>query len=244
MRAISGHRATEAGVVSEPPKRYVPYKRFRGAVIPNWLMKRPELSQGAKICWARLAQYARQNGNCYPKQSTLATELGVTKRQTQDYIGELENAQLIEIERRGKLNSYFFLEHEWSHANNSSTEGEPGQANQSSTEQANNCSSDKANSCSTQKRVSRKESSELTDDRAIFANGTDVLFIPKKRNFPKTFEEVADHFEELCGDREHGEHLARRFITWNDNRGWRLFGPWKTAADGFFETVQKSADGV
>ena len=94
---------------------YNPYRMFVGAFVPNWLMERQEISPGAKLCFARLAQYAGKNGRAFPAQETLAAALGVTVRQVQRYIAELIKAGLIETrqERKGTPNHYVFLEHEW-----------------------------------------------------------------------------------------------------------------------------------
>lgn len=88
---------------------------FVGSMIPNWLQCRAEISQGAKLAYARLAQYAGERGKCFPKQRTLATELGVSERTVRDYLRELVEFALIESEQRGlkKSNLYFFLDHPW-----------------------------------------------------------------------------------------------------------------------------------
>jgi hypothetical protein len=94
---------------------YNPYKKFVGSFVPNWLMCRPEVSQGAKLCFGRLAQYAGKNGLCYPSQELLAIELGVKVRQARKYLKELENHKLIMIEKtQHKSNCYQFLVHNWS----------------------------------------------------------------------------------------------------------------------------------
>lgn len=96
-------------------RRFNPYKHFTGSFLPNWLLERTEISQGAKLAYARLAQYAGENGEAFPKQDTLGSELGVSERSARNYLKELAEAQLIESVRRGlgKTNSYFFLTHDW-----------------------------------------------------------------------------------------------------------------------------------
>lgn len=76
---------------------------------------RKEISPGAKLCYARLAQYAGADGVCNPKQETLATAIGVSARTVRDYIRELEDNNLIETAQIGLncANHYYFLEHEW-----------------------------------------------------------------------------------------------------------------------------------
>lgn len=84
-------------------------------MVPNWLQCRPEISQGAKLAYARLAQHAGKGGDCFPKQETLAGELGVGERTANEYVRILVKFGLIEKERPGlgKSNRYFFLEHPW-----------------------------------------------------------------------------------------------------------------------------------
>jgi hypothetical protein len=79
----------EHGVRSSHRQRIIPWKKFISALIPNWLLSRCEISQGAKLCYARLAQYAGKEGRCFPKQRTLAAELGVSERMARKYIKEL-----------------------------------------------------------------------------------------------------------------------------------------------------------
>jgi hypothetical protein len=76
---------------------------------------RSEISQGGKIAYARLAQYAGKNGEAWPKRETLAAEIGIKARQCDRYISELEKHRLIEVERPGltKSNRYRFLYHKW-----------------------------------------------------------------------------------------------------------------------------------
>ena len=91
-------------------------------MLPNWLQCRREISQGAKLAYARLAQHSGREGNCFPKQKTLADELGVSERMVRDYIRELEKFSLLESVQNGlrMSNNYFFLDHPWIH------EGQPG----------------------------------------------------------------------------------------------------------------------
>jgi hypothetical protein len=94
----------------------IPYKRFIGSMVPNWLMVRPEISQGAKLCYGRLCQFAGKDGNCYPTKMRLAKELGVSDRMVYNYIRELEKFALIEIVQNQKtreVNKYRFLNHLW-----------------------------------------------------------------------------------------------------------------------------------
>lgn len=96
--------------------RINPYKKFNGIHIPEGITKIPisKLSHGAKICYGRLARYAGKNGLCFPGIKTLAKEIGVGERATDDYLRELKKIGLIESRRRGlgKSNIYYFLDHD------------------------------------------------------------------------------------------------------------------------------------
>ena len=92
-----------------------PWKMWVGSFIPNWLMAQHELSQGAKLCYARLSQYAGRKGYAWPKQETLAEELGCHEREVRNYLTELVKVGLVESKRLGlgKPNEYRFLAHPW-----------------------------------------------------------------------------------------------------------------------------------
>lgn len=99
----------------ENSKRFNPFRQFSGAFIAEWLLRRTEVSNGAKICYARLVQFAGRNGCAWPGQQELAACIGVTDRTARDYVKELERHGLIDTEQRGlqRSNVYFFLRHEW-----------------------------------------------------------------------------------------------------------------------------------
>ena len=97
-------------------QQFNPHRLFVGAFIPNALMKYTDLSQGAKLTWARLAQYAGEKGEAYPSLETLANDIGVKKLQAIQYLKELEKKQFIEVLRASgkdkllhKTNRYIFL---------------------------------------------------------------------------------------------------------------------------------------
>ena len=79
--------------------RYIfdePYVR-----IPESVLSSRNLSHGAKLCYARIVQFADEDGYAFPKQTTLAEGMGVSRRQLNRFIAELRSANLIEIQRRG-----------------------------------------------------------------------------------------------------------------------------------------------
>lgn len=97
-------------------KTYNPYRLFVGSFIPDWLSERTEISQGAKLCFARLSQHAGKDGECYPSVAILAKELGVKIRMAHKYLAELTRNNLILIEKLpngGNRNSYKFQRHKW-----------------------------------------------------------------------------------------------------------------------------------
>ena len=79
------------------------------APIPNYILRHRDLSHGAKLCCARLIQYAGKTGKAYPKLSTLADELGMSVRAVQRFISELEFNALIETRQRGRGRSNIYI---------------------------------------------------------------------------------------------------------------------------------------
>jgi hypothetical protein len=88
-----------------------PYKIFQGVFAPYWILEHRAISAGAKLCYVRLMGFAGRDARCYPSLETLGNALGVSERQTRDYVKELERAKLIAIEQRGlrRTNIYLFL---------------------------------------------------------------------------------------------------------------------------------------
>ena len=72
-----------------------PYKSFVGSFIPNCLMECTEISSTAKLAYARLAQYAGEDGEAYPAQKTLAVKIGVSERQINRVLEDLEEKGFI-----------------------------------------------------------------------------------------------------------------------------------------------------
>ena len=108
-------------------QRFNPYKIFIGSFIPNILLKCRGLSAGAKLTWARLAQFMGEQGECFPSIDTLANEVGIEKRQCIRYLSELEKLNFIKIERpegKDKLkhmtNKYYFI---WNEIFNDTSRG-------------------------------------------------------------------------------------------------------------------------
>ena len=76
--------------------------------VPNFILRMPTLSVGAKVVYAMFLSYGWHNDFCFPGQDRLAKDMGMTRPRVTQLIGELEQAGLIEIERRGqgKTNIY------------------------------------------------------------------------------------------------------------------------------------------
>ena len=72
-----------------------PFRLFHGVFIPEALVRSGLVSAGAKLAYGRLCRYAGENGRCFPAVGTLAGEIGVSDRQAQRYLAELERANLI-----------------------------------------------------------------------------------------------------------------------------------------------------
>jgi hypothetical protein len=68
-----------------------PFKMYVGAFVPNWLLESDIVSLGAKLCYGKLMQYSGRNGRCFPKQQTLAKDLGVSVPSISNYVNELES---------------------------------------------------------------------------------------------------------------------------------------------------------
>lgn len=82
--------------------------RFGFTQVPNFLLKAPDLSAGAKLTYAMLLHYAWANDYCFPGQERLADDMGAGKRSVIRFLQELETAGFIAVTRRGlgKSNVY------------------------------------------------------------------------------------------------------------------------------------------
>jgi len=70
--------------------------------VPNFILVSKQVSVGAKLTYAMLLKYAWQDDYCYPGQERLADDIGVTTRSVVKFIKELQEADFIEVERRGQ----------------------------------------------------------------------------------------------------------------------------------------------
>jgi hypothetical protein len=76
--------------------------------VPNFILKDPNISVGAKVAYAMFLSYAWHNDSCFPGQDRLAQDMGMSRSRVTEFVGELERAGLVSIERRGqgKTNLY------------------------------------------------------------------------------------------------------------------------------------------
>lgn len=76
--------------------------------IPNTILRRPEITPGAKLTYMLLLSYAWQQDSCFPGQATLAEDLGAGRRSVIRYLQELQERGLLRVKRRGlgKTNVY------------------------------------------------------------------------------------------------------------------------------------------
>ena len=96
-------------------RTFNPKRLFDGAFIPNWLMRRTEVTTSAKLVYARLVQYCSEEGVAWPKIESLSEEVGLSVRQCGRVLAELKEIGLIESEQRGlgQSNCYTFIWHSW-----------------------------------------------------------------------------------------------------------------------------------
>jgi len=85
-----------------------PIARYGFTQVPNFILRNPGLSVGAKVVYAMFLSYAWHDKLCFPGQDRLAQDIGMTRVRVTQLTGELERAGLIEIRRRGlgKTNLY------------------------------------------------------------------------------------------------------------------------------------------
>jgi hypothetical protein len=76
--------------------------------VPNFILTNKDLSVGAKLYYAMLLKYARDNNFCFPGQQRLAQDMGSGERSLRRYQEELEEAGYLEVTQRGlgKTNVY------------------------------------------------------------------------------------------------------------------------------------------
>ena len=163
---------------------FSPYKRFFGSFLPNCMLRSIELSFAEKVVWSRLSQYAGEREFCYPKQKTLAFELGTTERTIIRALSRLEELGFVKVERPESVvkmkrlgNKYYLLEHEIfneSSHDNLSCESDDMETLQTKTP-ANNLSHD---------NLSRVESKRIKQENQETKTSKNFIEL-----FPRTFQQ-------------------------------------------------------
>lgn len=78
-----------------------PFTQSGWTGVPNVVLRHPDLSLGARMTYAMLLYYAREEHSCFPGQATLARDLGVSDRSIRTWLNELKRAGLVNWQRRG-----------------------------------------------------------------------------------------------------------------------------------------------
>ena len=76
--------------------------------IPNFILRNPNITIGAKTVYSLLLSYAWHNDLCFPGQDRLAKDMGMGIASVNRFIKELEGCALIEITRRGQGKTNFY----------------------------------------------------------------------------------------------------------------------------------------
>jgi len=71
-------------------------------VVPTHVLRRKDISPGAKCAYGTLLSYAWNSGGCFPGMQTLATAIGCSPNTARGYINELCDVKLVLRERRGQ----------------------------------------------------------------------------------------------------------------------------------------------
>lgn len=79
--------------------------------VPNFILKNPDISVGAKVAYAMFLSYAWHNDSCFPGQDRLADDMGMSRSRVTEFVGELEKAGLISIQRRGQGKTNLYTVH-------------------------------------------------------------------------------------------------------------------------------------
>ena len=79
--------------------------------VPNVILREANLSIGAKLAYAMFLSYAWNNDSCFPGQERLAQDMGMSRTRVTEFIGELERAGLIGIQRRGQGRTNLYTIH-------------------------------------------------------------------------------------------------------------------------------------
>ena len=79
--------------------------------VPNFILRNPDLSLGAKVAFAMFLSYAWHNDSCFPGQERLAEDMGMSRSRVTEFVTELENEGLVTIQRRGQGKTNLYTVH-------------------------------------------------------------------------------------------------------------------------------------
>ena len=74
-----------------------PIARYGFTQLPNFILRNPDISIGAKTTYALFLSYAWHNNLCFPGQDTLAKAMGMSIGSINAFVKDLESVGLIEI---------------------------------------------------------------------------------------------------------------------------------------------------
>jgi hypothetical protein len=88
-----------------------PVEPQRFVMMPDEVRLNKSLSRGAKVTFEALLSYAWKKDYCFPSEEKLAKDIGVCDRTVRRHLKELDQADIIGIEHRGrgKTNRYRLL---------------------------------------------------------------------------------------------------------------------------------------
>jgi biotin operon repressor len=79
--------------------------------LPNFILRNPQLTPGAKVTYAMFLSYAWNNDFCFPGQDRLAADISMSRTSVTAFIGELERRGFITIQRRGQGKTNIYTVH-------------------------------------------------------------------------------------------------------------------------------------
>jgi hypothetical protein len=77
--------------------------------VPNYLLRSRDLSNNAKIVYAKLLSYAWANDRCFPGQERMAEDIGSSQPTIARAIQELVTRGWLHVERRGQGKTNIYL---------------------------------------------------------------------------------------------------------------------------------------
>jgi biotin operon repressor len=88
-----------------------PVSRGGFTQVPNFILKEPNLSVGAKLTYAMFLSYAWNNDSCFPGQERLGEDIGMSRPSVSAFVAELEAAGLVTVQRRGQGRTNIYTIH-------------------------------------------------------------------------------------------------------------------------------------